>query len=124
MAPAALHYALLGDGDAVADLREMFENLLMSSMDRATANDAHPVRCQMSIGAELVEPTPRDGQTENCGPAARSRSAGLRAGIPTVVARHRSSATQVYDDGAGNMVPDYRRRGPLVRQGYAAGRSW
>jgi hypothetical protein len=41
-APAALHYALLGDGDDVADLREMFENLLVTSMDRNTVASAHP----------------------------------------------------------------------------------
>jgi hypothetical protein len=41
-APAALHYALLGDGDEVADLREMFENLLVTSMDRDTVASAHP----------------------------------------------------------------------------------
>ncbi|MBL8740660.1 MAG: DUF4393 domain-containing protein [Myxococcales bacterium] len=40
--PAALHYALLGDGEEVADLRELFENLLMSAMDSATAGSVHP----------------------------------------------------------------------------------
>jgi hypothetical protein len=46
-APAALHYALLGDSDEVADLREMFENLLASSMDRDTAVGAHPAFVSM-----------------------------------------------------------------------------
>jgi hypothetical protein len=45
--PAALHYALLGDGDDVAELREMFENLLATSMDRETASDVHPAFVQM-----------------------------------------------------------------------------
>jgi Abortive infection alpha len=40
--PAALHYALLGEGEETSDLREMFENLLVSSMDSETANAAHP----------------------------------------------------------------------------------
>jgi hypothetical protein len=40
--PSALHYAMLGEGDEVADLREMFENLLMSSMDRDTRSNTHP----------------------------------------------------------------------------------
>lgn len=46
-APAALHYALLGDGDEVADLREMFENLLVTSMDRDTVASAHPAFATM-----------------------------------------------------------------------------
>jgi hypothetical protein len=46
-APAALHYALLGEGEEVADLREMFENLLVTSMDRNTAADAHPAFVSM-----------------------------------------------------------------------------
>jgi hypothetical protein len=46
-APAAMHYALLGDGDEVADLREMFENLLVASMDRDTAAGAHPAFVSM-----------------------------------------------------------------------------
>jgi len=41
-APAALQCGLLGDGDEVAELREMFENLLAASMDRRTASSAHP----------------------------------------------------------------------------------
>jgi hypothetical protein len=41
-APAALHYALLGDGEDTSQLREMFENLLVSSMDTNTADTAHP----------------------------------------------------------------------------------
>jgi len=35
-APAAFHYALLGDSADVSELREMFENLLAASMDRDT----------------------------------------------------------------------------------------
>ncbi len=46
-APAALHYALLGDGDEVAELRKMFENLLVASMDRDTAASAHPAFVSM-----------------------------------------------------------------------------
>lgn len=46
-APAALHYALLGESDDVADLREMFENLLASSMDRDTAAGTHPAFAAM-----------------------------------------------------------------------------
>lgn len=46
-APTALHYMLLGDGDEVAELREMFENLLASSMDRETAASAHPAFVSM-----------------------------------------------------------------------------
>jgi hypothetical protein len=42
MVPGALQYALLGDGDEAAVLRDMFEDLLVSSMDRETAADAHP----------------------------------------------------------------------------------
>jgi hypothetical protein len=42
MASAALHYTLLGDGDEVAELQEMFENLLVSSMDSQTTTNAHP----------------------------------------------------------------------------------
>jgi len=41
-APTALHYMLLGDSEEVADLREMFENLLVSSMDNETVANAHP----------------------------------------------------------------------------------
>lgn len=41
-APAALQYALLGEGDEVEDLREMFENLLMASMDSEKVANAHP----------------------------------------------------------------------------------
>lgn len=40
--PAALHYALLGDGEDVDVLRGMFEDLLVSSMDSATADNVHP----------------------------------------------------------------------------------
>jgi len=40
--PAALQYAILGDGGDVAELREMFENLLVAAMDRDTAANAHP----------------------------------------------------------------------------------
>lgn len=46
-APAAWHYVLLGDGPEVADLREFFENLLASAMDRDTASDAHPAFVSM-----------------------------------------------------------------------------
>jgi hypothetical protein len=46
-APAALQYALLGDGDDVAELREMFENLLVAAMDRNTAASAHPAFAAM-----------------------------------------------------------------------------
>lgn len=46
-APAALHYALLGESDDVADLREMFENLLASSMDSNTAAGTHPAFAAM-----------------------------------------------------------------------------
>jgi len=46
-APAALQCALLGDADEVAELREMFENLLAASMDRATAAGAHPAFVSM-----------------------------------------------------------------------------
>ena len=46
-APAALQYALLGEGSEVADLREMFENLLAASMDRDTASSAHPAFVSM-----------------------------------------------------------------------------
>ncbi len=45
--PAALQYVLLGEGAEVAELREMFENLLVSSMDRDTAADAHPAFVSM-----------------------------------------------------------------------------
>jgi hypothetical protein len=41
-APAAFQYALLGESDEVAELREMFENLLAASVDRETASNAHP----------------------------------------------------------------------------------
>lgn len=51
-APAALQYALLGEGDEVSDLREMFENLLVTSMDRDTASSAHPAF--VSILAQLT----------------------------------------------------------------------
>ena len=40
--PAALHYALLGDGDEVSELRDMFENLLATSMDADADEHAHP----------------------------------------------------------------------------------
>jgi hypothetical protein len=40
--PAALHYAMLGDGAAAAVLREMFAKLLATSMDIATVGSAHP----------------------------------------------------------------------------------
>jgi hypothetical protein len=46
-APAALHYALLGEGAEVAELREMFENLLIASMDRNTVASAHPAFVSM-----------------------------------------------------------------------------
>lgn len=46
-APAALHYLLLGESDEVAKLREMFENLLVTSMDRDTAAGAHPAFVSM-----------------------------------------------------------------------------
>jgi len=38
----AFHYVLLGEGEQVNVLREMFENLLVASMDRETATNAHP----------------------------------------------------------------------------------
>jgi hypothetical protein len=41
-APSAFHYVLLGDGEHVSVLRDMFENLLVASMDRETAPSAHP----------------------------------------------------------------------------------
>jgi hypothetical protein len=41
-APAALQCMLLGDGDEVSELREMFENLLATSMDSQIAASAHP----------------------------------------------------------------------------------
>lgn len=46
-AQAALHYLLLGESDKVAKLREMFENLLVTSMDRDTAAGAHPAFVSM-----------------------------------------------------------------------------
>jgi hypothetical protein len=46
-APAALQYALLGEGPEVSELREMFENLLASSMDRDTTASAHPAFVSM-----------------------------------------------------------------------------
>jgi hypothetical protein len=46
-APIALHYVLLGESEEVAELREMFENLLASSMDRETAASAHPAFVSM-----------------------------------------------------------------------------
>ncbi|HEX2689776.1 MAG TPA: DUF4393 domain-containing protein, partial [Kofleriaceae bacterium] len=46
-APAALQYALLGQGEGVAELREMFENLLVASMDSDTASSAHPAFVSM-----------------------------------------------------------------------------
>lgn len=46
-APAAVQCVLLGEGDEVADLREMFENLLVASMDRSTAAGAHPAFVSM-----------------------------------------------------------------------------
>ena len=52
-APAALHYALLGDGSEVSELREMFENLLVASMDRDTAESAHPAF--VSIISQLTQ---------------------------------------------------------------------
>jgi Abortive infection alpha len=54
-APAAMHYAMLGDGDDVADLREMFENLLVNAMDAATASAAHP-----AFVAVISQMTPED----------------------------------------------------------------
>jgi hypothetical protein len=45
--PAALQYALLGDGPEVAELREMFENLLAASIDRDTAASVHPAFVSM-----------------------------------------------------------------------------
>lgn len=41
-APVALHYSLLGDGKDTEDLRDMFENLLLSSMDTDTSSTVHP----------------------------------------------------------------------------------
>jgi len=46
-APAALQYALLGEAPEAAELREMFENLLASSMDSDTASSAHPAFVSM-----------------------------------------------------------------------------
>jgi abortive infection alpha-like protein len=46
-APTALHYVLLGENEDVTDLREMFENLLASSMDRDTAANTHPAFASM-----------------------------------------------------------------------------
>jgi hypothetical protein len=46
-AQAALQSALLGEGSEVAVLQQMFENLLVASMDRSTANRAHPAFVQM-----------------------------------------------------------------------------
>ncbi len=46
-APAALQYVLLGDGDDVAELRKMFENLIAASMDSQTAASAHPAFVSM-----------------------------------------------------------------------------
>lgn len=40
--PAALQYSLLGDGDDVAELRELFENLLARSIDVETTRHVHP----------------------------------------------------------------------------------
>jgi len=41
-APSALHYVLLGEGAESSELREMFENLLVASMDQDTTSQAHP----------------------------------------------------------------------------------
>jgi hypothetical protein len=38
------HYVLLGESEQVNVLREMFENLLVASMDRKTATNAHRIR--------------------------------------------------------------------------------
>jgi hypothetical protein len=40
--PAAMRYVLLGEGDEVFQLRDMFENLLAASMDSDTASEVHP----------------------------------------------------------------------------------
>jgi hypothetical protein len=45
--PVALHHALLGDAEEARDLREMFERLLATSMDSATAPTAHPAFVSM-----------------------------------------------------------------------------
>lgn len=52
-AQAAFHYALLGEGEETSQLREMFENLLMSSMHRNTATAAHPAF--VSIISQLTQ---------------------------------------------------------------------
>lgn len=41
-APAALQYALMGEGAEAAILRDMFENLVARSMDIETTKDVHP----------------------------------------------------------------------------------
>lgn len=41
-APVAFHYSLLGDGEGTNELRDMFENLLLSSMEEEHAGSAHP----------------------------------------------------------------------------------
>jgi hypothetical protein len=46
-APTALQYVLLGDGPDMAQLREFFENLLATSMDRDTTASAHPAFVSM-----------------------------------------------------------------------------
>jgi len=45
--PAVLHYMMLGEGDDAAELREMFETLLLASMDSETAATAHPAFVSM-----------------------------------------------------------------------------
>jgi hypothetical protein len=46
-APAAVQYALLGEGAETSVLREMFEDLLVKSMDRDTTATAHPAFTSM-----------------------------------------------------------------------------
>lgn len=83
-APAALSYALLGDGPEVAELREMFENLLVTSMDREMVSNVHPAFVQM-----IAQLTPDE------------------AWIIKSITKSEYAATHVQDfsEGGGNGVP-------------------
>jgi hypothetical protein len=81
-APAAFHYALLGDAPEVSELREMFENLLASSMDRDTAGSAHPAFVSM-----ISQLTPDEAR------------------ILKSIDRDEYPLDLVHEDGAGSLGP-------------------